>query len=138
MLVKEIMTPNAEWVTPDTRLKDVATKMRDKNVGSLPVRESERLVGMITDRDVCCRGVAQGRDPAKATAREVMSKEVTYCFDDQDIADAAHIMEENKIRRLPVLDHNERMVGMLTLGDFTKGAPHALTNEVMKAVAVYH
>lgn len=138
MLVKELMTDGAEWIGPDTCLKDSAAKMRQMNVGSLPVTERDRLIGMITDRDITCRGVAEGCDPSTTKVRDVMTKDVTYCFDDQDVADAVHLMEEKMIRRLPVLDHDQKMVGMLTVSDLSHGASQQLTSEVMKAVSKRH
>lgn len=138
MLVKELMTDGAERIGPDTSLKDSAAKMRQMNVGSLPVTERDRLIGMITDRDITCRGVAEGCDPSTTKVRDVMTKDVTYCFDDQEVADAARLMEDKMVRRLPVLDHHQKMVGMLTVSDLSHGASQGLTREVMKAVSKRH
>jgi CBS domain-containing protein len=90
---------------------------------------------MITDRDIACRAVAEGDDPAKSMITEAMSKGVTYCFEDQDVSEAAHLMEQKQIHRLPVLNRQKRMVGMLSLGDIGLHAPHELTGEVVEAVA---
>jgi CBS domain-containing protein len=137
MKVREAMTPKAEWVSPDLTLQEIAKKMRDKNIGALPVGEHDRLIGMVTDRDVCCRAVAEGRDPAKTTVREVMSKKISFCFDDQDLADAAHMMEEKQIRRLAVLNRDKRIVGMLSLDDFASHGERALAGEVLEKVAAH-
>lgn len=118
MQVKDIMSRNAEWVGADTPLAKVAEILRDKDIGCLPVGENDRLVGMITDRDIACRAVAEGRDPNKTTAKEVMSKGVTYCFEDQPDAEALQMMEDKEIHHLPVLSRQKRIVGMLTVSDF--------------------
>jgi len=135
MQVKEIMTKKVTWIDPDVSLKAAAKKMRDLDVGCLPVGAKDRLVGMITDRDIACRAVAKGRDPAKTTIGKVMSKGITYCFDDQDVKDAAQLMEKKQIHRLPVLNRDKRMVGILSLGDLALHAPHNLTGEIVEAVS---
>jgi CBS domain-containing protein len=119
MLVKEVMTPQAEWIGPDTPLVDAAKKMRDMAVGSLPVGENDRVIGMVTDRDIACRGVAANMNPAEAQVRSVMTKDIVWCFDDVDIDDAAHMMEDRKVRRLTVMNHDKRMVGILSVDDLS-------------------
>lgn len=138
MLVKEIMSPKAEWVGPDLTLQECARKMRDLDIGCLPVGENDRLIGMITDRDLACRAVAEGRDAATTTVREVMSKGITWCFDDQEVGDAAQLMEKKHIRRLPVINRDKRMVGIVSLDDFATHCPHELSGGVLEAVAPRH
>jgi CBS domain-containing protein len=133
--VKDIMSKNVTWVGPELSLQDAAKKMRELDIGCLPVGKDDRLIGMITDRDIACRAVADGEDPAKTMIAEAMSKGVTYCFEDQDVSEAAHLMEQKQIHRLPVLTRQKRMVGMLSLGDIGLHAPHELTGEVVEAVA---
>jgi len=135
MRVKEIMSKTVTWIGPETSLQAAAKKMRDLDVGCLPVGKNDKLVGMITDRDIACRGVARGRDPAKTTIGRVMSKGITYCFDDQDIKDAAHLMEKKQIHRLPVLNRDKRMVGILSVGDLATHVSNRLTGEVVEAVS---
>ncbi len=135
--VDEIMHQDVRRTDPNTSLADAARKMRDMNVGCLPVWEDEKLIGIITDRDVTCRAVAEARDPADTTVRDVMSKDVAFCFEDQTAADAAHVMQENKIRRLPVFDHDNHMVGMLTLSDMAINTPE-LTGQIVRAASVHH
>lgn len=132
MLVKEIMTPKVRSVEPGLSLQDAAAKMRDWNVGSIPVRQSEKMIGIVTDRDICCRAIAEGLDPATSTVQDIMSKDVTYCFDDQDCSDAAHIMEGKHIRRLAVLDRDESMVGVLSVDDLAR-CSHDLAGTVLEA-----
>ena len=133
MLVKEVMSGGAAWVEPDAKIKDVASKMKNLDIGSVAISQDGKLLGMVTDRDIALRCCADDFDPAKATAREVMSEGVKYCFDDQDIEDAAHVMEQNHIRRLPVLNRSEKMVGFLSVADISAKASHELGGEVLEA-----
>ncbi len=130
--VEEIMHREVRRTDPDMCLADAARKMRDMDVGCLPVWEDEELIGIITDRDVTCRAIAAARDPATTTVRDIMSNDVASCFKDQLAADAAHIMQERKVRRLPVLDHDNHMVGILTLSDLSINAPE-LTGQVVRS-----
>lgn len=118
MLVTNVMTRGAECVHPTDSLQEVAQKMRNMDVGPLPVcGDNDRLVGMITDRDITVRAVADGCDPRSTTVKDVMTPEVVYCFDDQDVQEAARLMKENQIRRLVVLNRDKRLVGIVSLGD---------------------
>ena len=135
MKVREIMSKKVAWVDPSLPLKRAAKKMRDMDIGCLPVGKDDRLVGMITDRDIACRAVARGWNATEKTVGQTMSKGVTYCFDDQDVADAAHLMERKGIHRLPVLNRKKRMVGILSLADLGLHAPNRLTGKVVEAVA---
>jgi CBS domain-containing protein len=134
MRVKEIMTANIELVSPNLSIRDAARLMRDRNVGSLPVGADGRLDGMVTDRDITCRATADGRDPAKTKICDVITKDIAYCYDDQDVTDAAQVMERNHIRRLAVLDRDKRMVGLLSLDDVAR-CSHDLAGEVLEAVS---
>lgn len=132
MQIKDVMTPHAEWISPDVTLVQVAKLMRDKGVGCMPVGENDRLIGMITDRDITCRAVAAGADLSAAKARDVMSKGVTWCFEDGDLSEAAQLMEQKQIHHLPVLNRRKRMVGILSMGDLAlKGSP-SISREVCK------
>jgi CBS domain-containing protein len=133
MLVRDIMTKHVEYVPPGASLEEAAQRMRDLNIGSLPVGENDRLVGMLTDRDMTIRAVADGRNPQTTTARDAMSPTVVYVFDDQDITEAADVMKEKKIRRLIVLNHDRRMVGICSLGDLTEDELTA--GDVLKEIA---
>ncbi len=138
MKVKDAMHQGAEWVAPQTPVADVARKMRDLDIGAIPVGENDRLIGMVTDRDIACRGVANGGDCARLTARDVMSKGILYCNDTEDLEDALRIMEQKQVRRLPVINDKKRMVGMLSLGDVAHAASHELSGEVTAAVSAHH
>jgi CBS domain-containing protein len=117
MQVKDVMTKGAECVRPDDTLQDAARKMKGLDVGPLPVCDNDRLVGMITDRDITVRAVAEGKDPRSARVRDAMTEGVCYCFEDDDVADAARLMKEKQIRRLVVLNRDKRLAGIVSLGD---------------------
>jgi CBS domain-containing protein len=138
MQVKEAMHTGVEWVEPDTLVLTIAKKMRDLDIGAILVCEKDHLVGMITDRDITCRAVAKGTDLSKLTAGDVMTKDVIYCRDTEDLQDAIHIMEDKQIRRIPAIDEDKRMVGMLSLGDVSHAASQQIAGEVIKAVSDHH
>ena len=117
MQLKEIMTRRVEVVHPDTTIQEAARKMKALDVGPMPVCDGERLVGMVTDRDITIRATAQGLDPCTATVREVMTKDVIWCLEDESIETAARLMEQNQIRRLLVLGSDKRLAGIVSLAD---------------------
>lgn len=117
MQIKDIMTRNVELADPNMKARDAARKMREDDVGALPVGENDRLVGMVTDRDIAMRAVA-GDAPAENTAvRDVMSKGVYYCFEDEQLERAGELMAEHQVHRLPVLNRDKRLVGMVAMAD---------------------
>lgn len=115
--VQEIMTRNVEVVRPDAPVREAAEKMRSLDVGSLPVCDGERLVGMVTDRDITIRATADGRDPVKTAVSDVMTPDIVYCFEDQNVTEVAELMENRQIRRLPIISREKRLVGIVSLGD---------------------
>jgi len=117
MRVKDVMTRRVECVSPDTTLQEAANKMRELEVGPLPVCENDRLVGMITDRDITVRSVSDGHDPWTDKVREAMTPGIIYCFEDDDVAEASRLMKDNQVRRLVVLNRDKRLVGIVSLGD---------------------
>ncbi len=132
MFVREAMTERALWITPDITLTQAAQKMRDENIGCLPVGENDRLIGMITDRDLACRAVADGADPAKTKVRDVMTRGIAYCFESDDVTDAIRRMEERRIHHMPVLSAQKRIIGILSLSDLALRAPLDLSREVFR------
>lgn len=124
MIVRECMTTNVKLANPEMTLKEAAQAMRDGDFGVMPVGDNDRLVGMVTDRDIAIRAIADGRDPERTTLREIMSKGVLYCYDDQTLDEVAHNMGENRVRRLPVLNRQKRLVGILSLGDVATTQQH--------------
>ena len=117
MTLKDVMTPDVEVIAPEATLQQAAAKMRRLNIGPLPVCDGDQLVGMLTDRDITVRAVAEGCDPTTTTVREAMTPDIAYCFEDQTIEDAVQMMERYQIRRLPILNRTQRLVGMVSLGD---------------------
>lgn len=120
MNVKSCMTKKVELGDPKMSLFDAAKKMLEGNFGMLPIQENDRLVGIITDRDIAIRGVAKGCDPKSATVREIMSNKVLYCYEDQTLDEVAKNLAQNHVRRLPVLNRQKRLVGILSLDDLSK------------------
>jgi CBS domain-containing protein len=116
MKVREAMTRDVKLVKPDQPISEAAKLMAELDIGALPVEENDRLVGMITDRDIAVRAVAAGRGP-DTPVREVMSKEIKYAYEDQSIDEVTQNMGELRVRRLPVLNRDKRLVGILSLGD---------------------
>ena len=139
MRVKDVMHKGVDWVSPDTPVTELAKLMRDHDVGSIPIGENDRLVGMVTDRDIVCKGLAHDSfDTRHATAREVMTATIHCCREDDDLAKAVRHMEELKVRRLPVINKSKRMVGILSLGDVSHSAPGDLLSECVKSVSAHH
>jgi CBS domain-containing protein len=128
MKVSECMSRNVRLCSPDDSLRDVARTMKECDAGALPVGENDRLVGMITDRDIVVRTLANGKGP-DARVREAMTREIHFVFEDEELETASDKMSRLKIRRLPVLNRDKRMVGILSLGDLwsSEGAPQAAT-----------
>jgi CBS domain-containing protein len=122
MQLRDVMTRGVQLTDPTTMLKDAAALMREGDFGLLPVGENDRLVGTITDRDITIRAVADGKDPSTTTVREAMSQGVRYCFEDQTLEEAADLMSQAQIRRLPILDRDRRLVGIVALADLASEA----------------
>jgi len=121
--VRDLMTRDVLTVGPEWLLQDVARLMRDENLGALPVAEEEELIGIITDRDLVLRALAEGPATTEALrARDVMSVGLLYCFEDQTVEEALQIIGESQVRRLPVVDRAKRLVGMVTLGELSRSA----------------
>lgn len=117
MQLKDVMSTEVYLGDPDMPLREVAALMRDGDFGLVPVGENDRLVGTITDRDIAIRAVAEGKDPNATLVREVMSNGIKFCFEDDSVEDAAVIMGREQIRRLPVVNRDKRLVGIVSLGD---------------------
>ena len=135
MKVHEIMTTEARCVGPDNNLVEAAGLMRVLDVGALPICDDDRLAGMITDRDIVLRAVADGRDVNSTPVREVMSPGIVYVFADQEVEEAARLMEGKQIRRLPVLNREKRLVGIVSLGDVAVSSQPAFSGMALKEVS---
>jgi signal-transduction protein with cAMP-binding, CBS, and nucleotidyltransferase domain len=138
MEISKAMHSKASWVSFDTPVSEVAKLMKKDDVGAIPVGKDDRLIGMITDRDLALRIVAEGRDPTTTSAEEVMTPDIVYCQTHQTVEDAIHLMDQKKIRRLPVLNEKKRMVGMLSLGDVSHAVSRDLSGELLRAVTDHH
>lgn len=120
MKVSEVMSRKVEMTSPDDSIQRAAQMMARIDAGILPVAAGDRLVGMITDRDIAIRGVGAGRNPSETPVNEVMTREVKYCFEDDDVNDVAENMAQLQVRRLPVLNHDKRLTGIVSLGDIAR------------------
>ncbi|HLO33543.1 MAG TPA: CBS domain-containing protein [Anaerolineales bacterium] len=136
MKLKEIMTKDVEVIHPDEPLRAVAQKMRARDIGFLPVCDGDRLIGVVTDRDIIVRATAEGMDPNGIIGRDLMTSPIIYCFDDQDVEEAARVMEQNQIRRVAVLSRaDKRLVGVVSLGDIATNGTKDVSAEVLQSVS---
>ncbi|MBR0957774.1 CBS domain-containing protein [Bradyrhizobium forestalis] len=139
MKVKDVMHKGVDWVSPDTPITEIAKLMRGHDIGCIPIGEDDHLIGMVTDRDIVCKGLARKDfNAAGMTARDVMTEGIHCCREDDDLAKAVHHMETLKIRRLPVINKSKRMVGMISLGDVGQSATADLLTQCVKGVSAHH
>ena len=134
MRVSEAMTRNVRLCTPGAPIRDVARIMAEIDAGSVPVGENDRLIGMITDRDIAIRAVAEGKGP-ETPVRDVMSEHIHYCFDDEEVDQVAKNMGDVRVRRLPVVNREKRLVGILSLGDLARSAGGERAGEALAGVS---
>lgn len=135
MRVKDCMTRKVEWVSPNLTLREAARRMRDSEVGCLPVGEHDRVIGMITDHDILSRAVADGKDPGTTAVREVMSSGITWCYDDQSLDEAIHLMVTKQIHHLPAMSRSRRMTGILSLSDIALRCGERMPVEFFKLLS---
>ena len=134
MRVSEAMTRDVRVANPGQSIREVAKMMDEIDAGVLPVGENDRLVGMITDRDIAVRAVAQGKGP-DTPVRDVMSREVKYCYEDEDLEHVAENMGDLQVRRLPVVNRDKRLVGIVALGDIARSEDHGTTGRATEQVS---
>jgi len=134
MKVSKCMTRDVELVSPTQTIREAAQMMAELDAGALPVQQDDRLVGMITDRDIAVRAVAQGKSP-ETPVQDVMSPELLYCFDDQEIEDVSRNMGEVKVRRLPVVNRDKRLVGIISIGDLALKEEQTLTGSTLARIS---
>ncbi len=135
--IKDIMTRGVHVILPDCNIQEAAQKMMNLDVGALPVCDGEKLLGIVTDRDITLRAVALGSDLHNTNAREIMSSPIVYCFEDQDIEEVSRIMEVEQIRRLVVLNKEKKLVGIVSLGDVAvKTGRDDLAGEILEKVSM--
>ena len=137
MKVQEVMTKNVVSIAPTKSLKQAARRMRELEVGYLPIVQDGKLLGAITDRDITCYAVAIGRNPEETEVQNCMTIDLVTCYEDQDIEDAVHLMEQRHIRRLPILHHDNTLAGILTVDDVAR-ASHDLAGAVLEAATPIH
>jgi CBS domain-containing protein len=134
--VQDVMAKRPRTIEPSTALMEAARLMRDEDVGSLPIVEGDRLTGILTDRDIAVRAVAEGRDPESTTARDVASRELVTVDPQQPLEEAARLMAEHQVRRLPVCEEDGRLVGMLAQADVAKhGGEDARTGQMVEDIS---
>ena len=135
MKIRDVMTPHVHCIGADNTLVEAASLMRQLDVGALPVCAEDRLIGMLTDRDVVVRAFAEGLDPSITLVRDAMTSGLVFARAEQQVEEAARLMEEFQLRRLPILDAEDRLVGILSVGDLALDADAHLSGEVLKDVA---
>lgn len=138
MHVQKVMHNGASFVAPETPIKKVASIMKKEDIGAVPVAKDQRLVGIVTDRDLALRVLADSADPVKLTAADVMTKNIASCRSDQTVDEAIHLMQQKKIRRLPVIDSHDHLVGMLSLSDISHHASRETSGGLIQSVATPH
>jgi CBS domain-containing protein len=135
MNIQEVMTSDVSYVSPDTPILEIARRMREADIGSMPVVENGRLIGMVTDRDIVVRVVAEGRSTQAATARDAMSPGIFYCFESESVEDVLHKMADQQIRRLPVINQDNRLVGVVSLGDLSLTGKRKRAGEALQEIS---
>jgi CBS domain-containing protein len=136
MQLRELMTHEVHCIPPETSLRHAAQKMKSWDVGALPICKDDKLIGVITDRDIAVRAVAEGRDPESYRVKDAMTPELIYCFEDDEVERAAKLMESKQIRRLPVLSRDKRLVGIISLGDLAvRHGDESLSHEVLEQIS---
>ncbi len=135
MKLKEIMTSNVEVIHPDDTLQTAAEKMHDRDIGFLPVCDGDRLIGVLTDRDLITRALAEGMESKALLGRELVTSPAIYCFDDQSVDEAAKLMHDNQIRRLVILSRAKRLVGVVSLGDLAMNIDDKKSGDVLQSVS---
>ncbi|HEX5748937.1 MAG TPA: CBS domain-containing protein [Archangium sp.] len=134
-IIREVMSSDVEVINPNDTLRDAAEKMRSLNVGPLPVCDGQRILGMITDRDIVVRAIALGRDPNTTQVADAMSSGIEYCFDDDDVDGVLRNMKVKQIRRMIVVDRNKKLVGIVALGDLTGEVSEQQVAETLEGIS---
>jgi len=136
MVLKEIMTSNVDVISRNASAAEAALKMKYLNVGVIPVCDGERLCGMVTDRDLVLRVIAKGLDPKQVRVSDATSSDVVFCYEDEDLEKASHVMSQKQIRRLPILSRAKKLVGIVSLGDLAvRGKDAQTTGNVLEQVS---
>jgi CBS domain-containing protein len=135
MQINEVMTHDVKTVRPDTSIFDIARIMRDEDIGAIPVAENDKLIGMVTDRDIVVRALADSKADQNVNARSVMSDRMLYCFSDQSIEEVLRNMGDQQVRRMPVVDRDKRLVGVVSIGDLSAQAKPQQAGESLRDIS---
>jgi CBS domain-containing protein len=136
MKIRDIMTKGVECVRPDDTLQEAARRMKELDVGPMPVcGDEDKIVGMLTDRDIAIRAAAEGKDPKTTMVQDAMSQDVIWCFEDQDLEEAARLMQERKVRRVLVMDRDKHLAGIVSLGDLALESKRKRAGATLQAVS---
>ncbi|WP_346837464.1 CBS domain-containing protein [Microbulbifer sp. SAOS-129_SWC] len=138
MKVRDAMHQGCTWCSPDTPLSEVAKILRDEDIGAVPIGENDRLIGMVTDRDIACRGVSLSGDLSSLSARDVMTEGIEWCWEDDEMETVLEAMEQQQVRRMPVINSERRMVGILSLGDISHSVSQQQSGEFASCVSAHH
>lgn len=134
--IRDVMSKDFKFISPETSVQQAAQMMRDLDIGFLPVAENDRMIGMVTDRDIAVRSVAEAQNPSSAPVGEVMTPKTYYCYDDQGVDEICDNMAEIKVRRLPVVNREKRLVGIVSLGDVSQQCHRAKTGDALQEITV--
>jgi CBS domain-containing protein len=135
MKVQDVMSRQAEWIAPEATLVDVARRFRDQEIGCLPIGQNDRLIGIVTDRDITRRAVASGLDPKTTQVSAVMTKGITWCYEDLDIDEAMQLMASKEIHHLAVMSRSKRLVGIVALSDLAQHGESAMLRQLSRLAA---
>lgn len=134
--IKDVMTPEVVTLAPTAKAKDAAALMRSLNIGAIPICEGTRLMGMVTDRDLVLRVMAEGLNPEHETIQTIMTSDVDYCYEDQTVEEAAQVMQDRQVRRLPIINRENELVGIVSLGDVAvKGTDRMTTATALEEIS---
>jgi CBS domain-containing protein len=133
MKIRDLMTPDVRTIAPDASIREAAQMMAETDVGVLPVADSDRLLGMLTDRDIAVRAVAAGRGP-DTSVQDAMSPEIKYCYEDDDVDEVCENMADQQLRRLPVVDRDKNLVGIVSLSDFARESDSDSAGEALEGI----
>lgn len=134
--IKDVMTPDVVTLSPTSKATQAAEAMKSLNVGAIPICDGKRLLGMVTDRDLVVRVMAEHRNPETEMIRSIMTTDVDYCYEDQTVEEAAQVMQDRQVRRMPIINHDKELVGIVSLGDVAmKGTDQSTTAEALEQIS---
>jgi CBS domain-containing protein len=135
MQLSQIISHDVKTISPEASIRDAAMCMREADIGALPVCDGQKLVGMITDRDIAVRAIAQGEDPEQCRVSDAMTSDVIYCYEDEDVEQAVKIMEQKQLRRLPIVNRDKQLVGILAQADIARTGRDEMSGNMVEKVS---